>query len=102
MGVADGTSTAPGVGTDGTEGTVVDDTVVDDAAPDVVLPGEESAQAGPDATRGSPIMARTTSLLACLKGWVRVDVKMERPPLGSVACATGDDSRGVTSRRGGR
>jgi len=65
VGVADGSSTAPGVGTDGTEGTVVDGTaVVGVAGPDVVLPGVESAQAGADATSGSPNMARTTSLLA--------------------------------------
>jgi len=62
VGVADGTSTAPGVGTGGTgvDGTAV----VEGAGLDVVLPGEASAHAGADATRGSPIMARTTSLLA--------------------------------------
>jgi len=65
VGVADGTSTAPGVGTDGTAGTVVDGTaVVEGAGPYAVLPGSESAQAGADATSGSPIVARTTSLLA--------------------------------------
>jgi hypothetical protein len=39
VGVADGTSTAPGVGTEGTRGTVVDGTVVVElAAPDVAVP----------------------------------------------------------------
>ena len=68
----------------------------------VVAGGEESAHAGAEATRDSPIVARTTSSLARRKGWVRVDVTIQRPPWGCVGAATDDDVRGSTSRPGGR
>lgn len=61
VGVTEGTATAPGMGT---EGTVVGGiTVVDGTEAGVALPGAASAHAGVEATRGTPTMAKTTSLL---------------------------------------